>query len=228
MTDGDFRVAYAPGVTPGKWAGVWAERVRDVPLRLIQMPAAEIVPLLRDGGVDAAFVRLPVDREALHVIPLYLETTVVVVPKDHAVAAVEELELADLGDEDVFEPLDEVLAWGERPGQPAFTRPESTAAAIGLVASGTGVLLLPQSLARLHHRKDLTYRAVTDAPQSQIGLAWLEAETSDLMEELIGIVRGRTPNSSRGRNPQQQRPARKKPPQKRSAPKRHRPTRRRS
>lgn len=226
MTDGDFRVAYAPGVTPGKWAGVWAERVREVPLRLVQMPAAEIVPLLRDGGVDAAFVRLPVDREALHVIPLYLETTVVVVPKDHAVAAVEEVEVADLADEDVFEPLDEVLAWGERPGQPAFTRPETTAGAIELVASGTGVLLLPQSLARLHHRKDLTYRAVTDAPQSQIGLAWLDAETTDLMEELIGIVRGRTANSSRGRNPQPQ-PARKKPPQKPSAPKRRRHTRRR-
>ncbi|MEU8310790.1 hypothetical protein AB0C84_45505, partial [Actinomadura sp. NPDC048955] len=30
----------------------------------------------------------------------------------------------DLADEDVFEPLDEVLTWDERPGQPAFTRPE--------------------------------------------------------------------------------------------------------
>ncbi|GAA0373540.1 LysR substrate-binding domain-containing protein [Actinoallomurus spadix] len=226
MTKGEFRLAYAPGVTPGKWARVWAERVREVPLRLIQVPAAEAVPLLRDGGVDAAFVRLPVDREALHVIPLYVETTVVVVPKDHVVAAVEEVELADLADEDVFEPLDEVLTWADRPGQPAFTRPESTADAIGLVASGAGVLLLPQSLARLHHRKDLTYRPVTDAPQSQIGLAWLEAATTDLMEELIGIVRGRTPNSSRGRNPQQQ-PARKKPTQKHSAPKpRRRPRRR--
>ncbi|MEU5992789.1 LysR family substrate-binding domain-containing protein [Spirillospora sp. NPDC047418] len=226
MTDGEFRLAYVPGVTPAKWAGVWAERVRDVPLRLLQTPAAEVVPLLRNGGVDAAFVRLPVDREALHVIPLYLETTVVVVPKDHAVAAAEEVELADLADEDVFEPLDEVLTWDERPGQPAFTRPESTAGAIGLVASGAGVLLLPQSLARLHHRKDLTYRTVTDAPQSQIGLAWLDAETTDLMEELIGIVRGRTPNSSRGRNPRQQ-PARKKPPQQRPAPKPRRQKRRR-
>jgi DNA-binding transcriptional LysR family regulator len=226
VTDGEFRLAYVPGVTPAKWAGVWAERVRDVPLRLLQTPAAEVVPLLRNGGVDAAFIRLPVDREALHVIPLYLETTVVVVPKDHAVAAAEEVELADLADEDVFEPLDEVLTWDERPGQPAFTRPESTAGAIGLVASGAGVLLLPQSLARLHHRKDLTYRTVTDAPQSQIGLAWLEAETTDLMEELIGIVRGRTPNSSRGRNPRQQ-PARKKPPQQRPAPKQRRQKRRR-
>jgi DNA-binding transcriptional LysR family regulator len=225
VTKSEFRLAYAAGVTPGKWARVWTERVRDVPLRLIQMPAAEAVPLLRDGGVDAAFVRLPVDREALHVIPLYLETTVMVVPKDHAVAAVEEVELADLADEDVLEPLDEVLAWVDRPGQPAFTRPESTADAIELVASGAGVLLLPQSLARLHHRKDLTYRTVTDAPQSQIGLAWLEAETTDLMEELIGIVRGRTANSSRGRTSQQP-PTRKKPPQKHSTPKPRRRTRR--
>ncbi|MCO5999063.1 LysR substrate-binding domain-containing protein [Actinoallomurus rhizosphaericola] len=226
MTKGEFRVAYAPGVTPGKWAGLWAERVRDVPLRLIQMAGAEALPLLRDGGVDAAFVRLPVDREALHVIPLYVETTVVVVPKDHVVAAVEEVELADLADEDVFEPLDEVLAWLDRPGQPAFTRPASTAEAIELVASGAGILPLPQSLARLHHRKDLTYRTVTDAPRSQIGLAWLEAETTDLMEELIGIVRGRTPNSTRGRTAQQQ-PTRKKPPQKHSTPKpRRRPHRR--
>ena len=226
MTKGEFRLAYAPGVTPAKWARVWAERVREVPLRLIQMPTAEALPLLRDGGADAAFVRLPVDREDLHVIPLYVEVTVVVVPKDHAVAAVEEVELADLADEDVFEPLDEVLAWADRPGQPAFTRPESTAGAIGLVAAGAGVLLLPQSLARLHHRKDLTYRTVTDAPQSQIGLAWLKVETTDLMEELIGIVRGRTPNSSRGRSSQQQ-PTRKKPPQKRSAPKPRRQRRRR-
>ncbi|WP_231335845.1 LysR family transcriptional regulator substrate-binding protein [Actinomadura graeca] len=227
MTDGEFRLAYVPGVTPGKWARVWAERVREVPLRLVQMPAAEVVPLLRDGGVDAAFVRLPVDRAALHVIPLYLETTVVVVPKDHAVAAVEEVKLADLVDEDVFEPLDDVLTWDDRPGQLAFTRPENTADAIELVASGTGVLMLPQSLARLHHRKDLTYRTVTDAPQSQIGLAWPEAVTTDLMEELIGIVRGRTPNSSRGRKPQQQ-PTSKKPPPKRSTPKRRRQTRRRT
>ena len=226
MTDGEFRLAYVPGVTPAKWAGVWAERVREVPLRLLRTPAAEAVPLLRDGGVDAAFVRLPVDREALHVIPLYVETTVVVVPKDHAVAAADEVVLADLADEDVFEPLDDVLTWDERPGEPAFTRPESTARAIELVASGTGVLLLPQSLARLHHRKDLTYRTVSDAPQSQIGLAWLDAETSDLMEELIGIVRGRTPNSSRGRNPRQQ-PAAKKPPQQRPAPKQRRQKRRR-
>ncbi len=194
-----FRLAYAPGVTPAKWVNVWTERMPDVPITLLAAPASEVVDLLRDGGADAGFVRLPVGRDGLSVIPLYVETTVVVVPKDHAVAAADEVDVADLTDEDVFHPLDDTIEWTERPGLPAFTRPATTAEAIELVASGSGLLLVPQSLARLHHRRDLTYRPVTDAPQSQVALAWPTAATTDLVEDFIGVVRGRTVNSSRGR-----------------------------
>ena len=76
-----------------------------------------------------------------------------------------------------------------------------------------GVLVVPQSLARLHHRRDLTYRTVTDAPQSSVALSWLEDETTDLMETFIGIVRGRTVNSTRGRQApvEKKRPERKPP-----------------
>lgn len=70
------------------------------------------------------------------------------------------------------------------------------------MAAGIGVLVVPQSLARLHHRKDLTYRPVTDAPESRVALSWPQADTTpDLVEEFIGIVRGRTVNSTRGRTP---------------------------
>ncbi|MFI9589930.1 LysR family substrate-binding domain-containing protein [Nonomuraea sp. NPDC052265] len=196
-----FRLAYVPGVTPAKWANVWAERLPDVPLTLLTAPDPEALGLLRGGGADAAFVRLPIDREGLSAIPLYIETTVVVAPKDHAVTAADEVTLADLADEEIFHPLDDTIEWTSRPGRPAFTRPATTADAIEMVASGTGLLLVPQSLARLHHRKDLTYRPVTDAPQSQIALAWPTDATTDLVEDFIGIVRGRTVNSSRGRTP---------------------------
>ncbi|MEQ4726199.1 LysR family substrate-binding domain-containing protein [Nonomuraea sp. B19D2] len=205
MTDGEtgrvFRVAYVPGVTPAKWVNIWTERMPGVPVTLVAVPAAEVVGLLRDGGADAGFVRLPVDRDGLSVIPLYVETTVVVVPKDHAVAAVDEVVIADLADDEVFHPLDDTIEWTARPGQPAFTRPATTADAVQLVASGAGLLLVPQSLARLHHRRDLTYRPVPDAPQSQVALAWPTDATTDLVEDFIGIVRGRTVNSSRGRTP---------------------------
>ncbi|MGW7202563.1 LysR substrate-binding domain-containing protein [Streptomyces sp. NPDC054837] len=194
-----FRLAYVPGVTPSKWVRIWNERLPDIPLTLLQLSVAEARDALRDGTADAGLVRLPVDRTVLSAIPLYEESTVVVVPKDHVVAAVDEVTTEDLADEIVLHPLDDVLEWPRLPGQPAFERPATTEDAVELVAAGIGVLVVPQSLARLHHRKDLTYRPVTDAPVSSVALSWPEDATTDMVEDFIGIVRGRTVNSTRGR-----------------------------
>jgi DNA-binding transcriptional LysR family regulator len=196
-----FKLAYVPGVTPTKWVRTWNERLPEVPLILVQTPPAEAAGLLRGAGADAALLRLPIDRTGLHAIPLYTETTVVVVPKDHLLTAAEEVSAEDLADEVLLHPLDDVLEWERLPGLPAKERPATTEDAIELVAAGVGLLVVPQSLARLHHRKDLTFRPFPDAPESHVALSWLEDETTDLMEQLIGIVRGRTVNSTRGRTP---------------------------
>ncbi len=184
---------------PGKWVRVWNERLPGVPLTLVQAPAAEAGGLLLAGDADAGLVRLPVDRTVFSAIPLYTEQTVVVVPRDHLVTAVDEVSPEDLADEIVLHPLDDVLAWETLPGRPALERPATTADAVELVAAGIGVLVVPLSLARLHHRKDLTHRPLRDAPESGVALAWPEAATTDLVEDFIGIVRGRTVNSTRGR-----------------------------
>jgi len=203
-----FRLAYVPGTTPAKWVRIWNERLPDTPLTLQAVPVTEASDVLRAGEADAGLVRLPVDRAFFSAIPLYTETTVVVVPKDHVITAAEEITLADLADEVLLHPLDDVLDWDGPPGEPAFERPATTEDAIELVAANIGLLVVPQSLARLHHRRDLTYRPVTDAPQSSVALSWPEEATTDLVEDFIGIVRGRTPNSSRGRRPQpQEKPA---------------------
>jgi DNA-binding transcriptional LysR family regulator len=184
-------------VTPAKWVRIWNERMPGVPLVLVPVSAAEAPGLLRGGGAAAGFVRLPIDRTDLSVIPLYTETTVVVVPKDHVVTAVDEVSAEDLADELMLHPLDDTLEWEDRPGRPANERPATTADAVELVAAGVGLLVVPQSLARLHHRRDLTYRPVREAPESRVALSW--RETTELVEQFIGIVRGRTVNSSRGR-----------------------------
>ncbi|MEV7222721.1 LysR substrate-binding domain-containing protein [Streptomyces sp. NPDC093681] len=197
-----FRLAYVPGVTPDKWVRIWNERLPDVPLALTQVPAARAGRVLLDGDADAGLVRLPVDRTLLSAIPLYTETTVVLIPRDHLVTAADEVTVEDLADEIVLHPLDDVLGWDRPPGRPALERPATTADAVELVAAGIGVLLVPLSLARLHHRKDLTYRTVTDAPESSVALSWPEAAHTDHVEDFIGIVRGRTVNSTRGRQPE--------------------------
>ncbi|MET9732636.1 LysR substrate-binding domain-containing protein [Streptomyces sp. NPDC006458] len=194
-----FRLAFVPGATPGKWVRIWEDRLPDVPLTLVPVEAAQVSAVLRSGEADAGIVRLPVDRTAFSAIPLYTEATVVVVPKDHLLTAADEVTVGDLADDVVFHPLDDVLGWERVPGKPAVERPATTADAIELVAAGVGVLVVPQSLARLHHRKDLTYRTVTDAPQSGVALSWPEDSHTDLVEDFIGIVRGRTVNSTRGR-----------------------------
>lgn len=194
-----FRLAIVPGVTPGKWVGTWRERLPDVALELVHVTALDGGDVLRSGAADAGLVRLPIDRTGLSVIPLYTEVPVVVVPADHAIAAFVDVDVADLADEIVLHPLDDLLGWESLPGELAAERPATTGDAVELVAAGIGVLVVPQSLARLHHRRDVTYRPVTDGPGSQVALAWVEERTTDLVEELVGIVRGRTARSSRGR-----------------------------
>lgn len=196
-----FRLLLVPGVVPASWVRTWRERVADVPLELVHASAADAGAVLARGEADAALLRLPVDRDVLSAIPLYVETTVVVLPKDHLLTALDEVGPEDLVEETLITPADDVLRWDDAPGEPSLLpQPATTEEAVALVASGVGLLLVPQSLARLHHRKDLTYRPLTDAPGSQAALAWLADRDGDpLLEELIGIVRGRTVNSSRGR-----------------------------
>jgi DNA-binding transcriptional LysR family regulator len=191
-------VGYVPGVTPAKWARTWAERHPEVPLRLHAVAAGDAADALRAGTIDVALLRPPVDASGLAVIPLYEEMTVVVVPTDHLLSAVDAVSGADLDGEPILIPLDDAVAWAAAPGLPVDDRPETTRDAIELVAAGIGALIVPQSLARLHHRRDLTYRPITDAPTCPVALAVPEGQQPALVEEFIGIVRGRKPNSSRG------------------------------
>lgn len=199
-TEGPFRLLVVPGATPAKWVRVWKERLPDVRLELVHTEVEDQARALHEGRADAALVRLPIDRDGLSAIPLYTETSVVIVPRDHLLTAAEEVTLDDLADELLVVPLDDTLDWRDAPGTRLDVEaPATTADAVALVAAGVGVLVAPQSLARLHHRRDVTYRPVPEAPTSSVALAWVEDRTTDLVEELVGIVRGRTVNSSRGR-----------------------------
>lgn len=211
MNPPSLTLGYVPGGTPAKWARVWAERHPDVPLLLHTVEAADAAAAVRDGTVDVVLLRPRPDTAGLAVIPLYEETTVVVVPKDHVFSAVDEITPGDLDVEPVLLPADDVVAWVDAPGKPIDHRPETTRDAIELVAAGLGALIVPQSLARLYHRKDLTYRPIIDAPTCPVALAFPEGAQSELVEEFVGIVRGRRPGSSRGQaQPAPKRTAREK------------------
>jgi len=167
-------------------------------LELRTIPVATQRAELLEGGLDAAIVRLPIETAGLHVIPLYDETAVVVVSAESHLTAVDGLDIADLAGEVVIVPVDDVLGM-DVPGAVAasFAPPESTEQAIATVAAGVGVVIVPMSLARLHRRKDAAYRPLRDGTVSTVALAWPAERTTAEVEAFVGIVRGRTANSSR-------------------------------
>jgi DNA-binding transcriptional LysR family regulator len=198
MTASPFRLGVFAGATPGKWIDTWRERTR-VPLELVDLVVRAQRAAITGDEVDAALVRLPIDRTDLHVIPLYEERTVVVASIDSHLTAADELDLTDLEGEIVIVPGDDVLGMPLPHGTvtPSFDAPGTTGEAIATVAAGVGVVLVPMSLARLHARRDVAAIPLRDGPDSPVGLAWIAERTTEDVERFIAIVRGRTINSSR-------------------------------
>ena len=80
--------------------------------------------------------------------------------------------------------------------------------ALQVVATGAGLVILPMSVARHFNVKDTVARKLTGAPATEIALAWPSDTTDEVIEEFIGIVRGRTAASSRQPSAQQEKPKR--------------------
>jgi DNA-binding transcriptional LysR family regulator len=197
-SDRVFRLGAVAGATPGKWIGIWRERMPGVPLELEPLEVRDQGERLRSGDLDAALVRLPIDDASLHAIPLYDEVPIVVVSADSALTVAAELTPDDLAGEVLIVPLDDVLGIAlAGTVAPVFAPPADTAEAIATVAAGVGVVVVPMSLARLHHRKDVEHRPLQGGPVSTVALAWPADRTTPDVETFIGIVRGRTANSSR-------------------------------
>lgn len=190
-----LRLAFVPGATPDKWARNWRDRFRE-PLELLPVEEADQRRVLDDGTADMVLARLPIAGagDDLHCIPLYEELPVVVVSKEHAAAAYDELQAADLADEQF--PLgvpDGVPSATEQLPFPAM----SVKDAVEVAAAGTGVVVLPMAVARFHHRKDVVAVVVTDLPTTRVGLAWGKDRDDERTQAFVGVVRGRTSRSSR-------------------------------
>lgn len=175
-----LRVGHVPGVTLTKWRTRWAERV-PARLDVVEVADAAVRRVLDAGEVDLCFARLPLDTDGLHAIALYEEVVVAWVSREHPVAAYDAVTLSDLTDETV-------LTAGELAGQGPV--------ALDRVLGGA-VALVPMSVARSASRRDLTFCPVTDAEPVPVVLAWRRDQEHPLIQEFIGIVRGRTANSAR-------------------------------
>ena len=159
------------------------------------------------------------DGEKYHSIRLYEELPVVILPVDHVLTVLDEVPVEELAEEFLLQPAADIPAyeevsrtWRESAGRivPEGLTDKET---IELVAAGVGLYIVPMSIARFYHRKDLTYRPVAGLDTYPVHLVWPRApkgeprseELEALLQDFIGIVRGRTATSDRGSETRQAR-----------------------
>ncbi|RKQ36863.1 LysR substrate-binding domain-containing protein [Kocuria tytonis] len=199
-----FTIGYVPGVMPGKWFGRWRGRRMRPVLHDALLPAAGWRAALDHGAVTACFVRLgwaPGDpsldelRTTHHAVGLYEERQVAVLGTDDVLGVLDTLTTAQLHEESTPQPHAAI---------------DDAAMAVELAAAGAGPVVLPMLVARLHARKDVTTRELTDAPTVPVVLVWPKSvaeDTEDAVQRFVGIVRGRRESSGRDEGTQPQRAA---------------------
>lgn len=150
-----------------------------------------------------------IDPDQVHVVTLYQERPVVCVARDHVLAAWDpdtdgplpagELEALDDAEVDprdfapVVAPDADPLDVPEQPGA-------GERMALEIVASGAGYTVLPASVARMFGRRDLVTLPLEPSeahPGWQVALAWRRDLDSELVQDFIGVARGRRASSSR-------------------------------
>ena len=191
--------------------------------------ATEHAPIERKDVPDNPFAHMSIvrpdrepasaDGEKYHSIRLYEELPVVILPVDHVLTVLDEVPVEELAEEFLLQPASDIpayeevsRAWRESAGRivPEGLTDKET---IELVAAGVGLYIVPMSIARFYHRKDLTYRPVAGLDLYPVHLVWPRApkgeprseELEALLQDFIGIVRGRTATSDRGSETRQAR-----------------------
>ena len=209
-----LRLGFARGIAPSKWADRWRVVQPTIPLELVPLNltfGGPRQPEPYDVVIErAAPGRRPAGSEAesgspdasRHALRLYTEAIALVVPVDHALATQEQVSLADVSLVTLLDHPDHAPEWPDaEPWQDPSWMPRNAAAALELVAAGSGAVLLPQLLARhLGDKRRHAVLRVVDEPALAGTTVWatwaVERDAADV-QQLIGVMRGRTARSSR-------------------------------
>jgi DNA-binding transcriptional LysR family regulator len=136
---------------------------------------------LRDGRVDAGFVRLPLPADGLETRPLYTERVCVALPAGHQLATESSVDIAALPDEPVLCYADAQPEWNSfwtfdpRPdGHHPQPGPEvrDMEEIVAYVRAGRGVAFLPVPITAAIAPPGVAFVPVDGIPPGQVVLAW--------------------------------------------------------
>ncbi|MFF8772153.1 LysR family transcriptional regulator [Kitasatospora sp. NPDC015120] len=168
-------------------------------VQLVELAWAEQASAVRDGRVDASFMRPPVaDATGLRFDVLFHEPRVVALPATHRLAGRESVSLGDLDDEphvtdDEADP--EWVRWwacDPRPsGRPVSYGPSvrTITELLEVVASGEAVAITGALVAEVHRRPDVVFVPVADIEPTPLSLCTRSDDLSSAVAEVRRVAR---------------------------------------
>lgn len=227
MIEETLTLGFARGVAPSKWAKRWADTAANagapegsgsrtlelVPLQVSGRPEPGCEPdvmleRVQPGERPAGTTERDDDRGdrgragSRRAVRLYTEAVALVLAADHELAREASIDRATLELVGLLSHPDHAHAWPDpQPWDDPAWEPADAAAALELVASGLGAILLPLPLAR-HLAGKRTHAVLpladdAELPGTEIWASWAVDRDDEDVQRLIGILRGRTARSGR-------------------------------
>ena len=208
---GELRVNYARTAPVGIATEIVREfrrRYPDVTLGVDTVTTARSLEQLREGALDAAFLRLPVyDTDHLKILKIAEDALVVALPSRHRLARRREIAAADLSDQPIvswpraqgpgFHDLITSQVFGGKTPNIVRIEPD-TEQMVGAVARGEGCAVTTAARASLLSVRGVVFRPfAAPAPTAPLGLGWRPLDASEPLRRFVAIARKLTRPSER-------------------------------
>ncbi|RII20305.1 Hca operon transcriptional activator [Streptomyces sp. YIM 130001] len=184
-----LRLVIKPGGDANLLSGIlaaYADRPDARQVDILFGGATDRADHVRDGRADVALLYAPFDdMTGLDHETLRVEGRVAILPPDHRLASSAQITLADLAQEPL--PRWKGVRWTGAPDAAHGPEVTDAAEALHMIRLGRTVAILPSSLAEPMD-PGLVYRPVTDAPDSELVLAWSQDDRRRLVASFVAAA----------------------------------------
>ena len=152
--------------------------------------------LVRDGTVDVALVRRPIDATGLRLQRVIADPRGVLLASDHPLANEAAITIAELADLPVIRhrhggAWDDYWMVSPRPdGRVPIAGPmvETIPEKLAVVAGGAAITFVPRSASRAYTHPDVVWVPISDIDDSQVALAWVAGRRSRILSAFAAAV----------------------------------------
>ena len=167
-------IGFAPGLSVSAAVRAFEQEHPGVDVDVQRLNWFEQAEALRDGRVDAGYLRRPFDSDGLRCIPVGSEPAVACLPGTHPLAGRLSLTAGDLSGESVLDA--------------EARRTKTVEEKFELVAAGRGIAVLPYSVASYYSRPDLVCVPMADAAPYELCVAVIRGRRQQHLRDFVSTA----------------------------------------